>query len=410
MTAKELNSIVGTPEDISTFDSNQAWSDSGDMVLDSLWLHEPAWEWPQPVSDMPVTEPEPSSLRPTILPSIRNSIEANFVLDSALQSSASQSRSPTSMPPNNLYDDISWSSNFDSIPVGPTKNTYITRPSSDTRRLARSPTSTTSTPALVGEAARIAQEATIEELVTSTSPASNQFFTKWFWQSMSAKIELTFNLIPPRDSNILDHFHDLFHRFFRVTFLKPRHMEVCPPHLYLMKCAIGAAYTGPKAEGFHSALMEAQRGKLVDVALCQTLTDGETFGLIQSLTLLQTAMLAFGDRKALEIALGVMDLIVSLGRRIRLFEEAAQSSDAYKRLASGIVKLDVVVTCLFGTQTSLTEEEKDIKVPQGGEEVLDRLVHKATVTAKANPDTYPRCPGYTGRRAISTKRLFSELL
>lgn len=420
MTAEEINSIAGTPEEISTFGSNQTWT-GNDGTMGSLWLQDPAWDWPQMVPNMPVMEPRPSALRTTSSP-IKDAIGPGFVLDPALNLGGTALQSSSSIPSGNLcdaspYDNMLWlsrpSAQFESIPVGPTTtNHQSSRNTSDHGCHGRSQSTPTptSTPTLSGEAARIAQEATLKELVllsTSIFTVSNHHSgdRNWFWQSMSSKIELAFSLdgMASRDSNIFEHFIKLFYKFFNVSWPTKQPdvaaVDAFPPHLYLMMAAIGAAYAGPKADAFHLQVLDALRPSLVDAALHKTLTPETIFPLIQSLALLQAAMINFSDRKALEIAPGLSNLIVSLCRRISLFEGASYggSQNTKKRLAYGVARLDAAVACLFGMTTLLTEdEERNVQIPDGAEDVLDRLLQKATATATANRRSGYSNPNQTG--------------
>lgn len=155
--------------------------------------------------------------------------------------------------------------------------------------------------------------------------------------------------------------------------------------------ALGAAYAGPQAEAFHVRVVEALRPRLVDAArmhiqpTTSTSTEPsdvereEIFALVQSLSLLLAGMIFFGDRKALDVAEGVMGVIVMLGRRIGLFLRGKGSfgdEEERKRLAYRVVRLDEAVVRLFGTEMLLTREERDVGVPEGAEEVLDRLFQK----------------------------------
>ncbi|KAK4501415.1 hypothetical protein PRZ48_007224 [Zasmidium cellare] len=395
MTAEDISSIVGTPEEIKTFDSNQAWT-GNDAMVDSLWLQDPAWEWPPMIQDAPIMSPEPSSLRSTLL---KDNIEPNFILDPALNL-ASQPPTSSPMQASNLYDEVSYESShmswygtrpnphFDNIPVSnsPKNPSSSKSHSADQRRTPRSHSTPTPIPTctLLGEAARIAQETTIKELVslyTSTMTSENQ--SKYFWHSMSSKLELAFNmsgLVPCRDSNVFEHFVSLFGKFFHVGF--PIKSNDIPPHLTLVMAVIGAAYAGPKAETFHTRVMGALRVALVDVA--KTSEEG-SFWVVQSLTLLLVAMLYFGDRKVLEVAPGLVGLVVEMARKIQLFGDGGDVQR--RRVAYGVVRLDAVVACLFSRDMLLGEVERRGYVCQTGkrnEDVLDRLLMKAGGIAPVN--------------------------
>ncbi|KAF2170755.1 hypothetical protein M409DRAFT_51017 [Zasmidium cellare ATCC 36951] len=409
MTAEELSSIVGTPEEISTFDSNQSWAGNDGMV-DSLWLQDPAWEWPPMVPNMSAMESEPSSLRSTLLPHVKDTIEPTFALDPALHIGKTQAPTSSPIPSGTMYDDVSFdgsnsmpwymcqNTHFDNIPVSNHQNpsTSSSSAADHPRRAPRSqstPTPTSNTPTLlVGEAARIAQETTIRELValcitTSTTGTRSEPPNKWFWHAMSSKLELAFNLSgpnPSRDATVFEHFTSLFEKFFFVVGF-PTPSNNSPPHLHLVMAAIGAAYAGPKAEAFHARVMDALIPALVDVALqgsSSSMTREGMFYLVQSLALLQTAMLYFGDRGALDVAVGMSKLLVGMSRRICLFDEEQEghgaSMTARLKVAYGVARLDALVACLFGTERLLMEGERGGK---GKEDVIDRLLRKAAGSA-----------------------------
>ncbi|KAF7191758.1 hypothetical protein HII31_06803 [Pseudocercospora fuligena] len=216
------------------------------------------------------------------------------------------------------------------------------------------------------------QQKLITELATValsfSSPFTNPSSRSRLWSNASKKVEQTFNIrnTPSTSTHLFQHFLDLFFQNFTTSCLPSEKRFAAPeshqPHLYLIMIAIGAAYAGtPESEHFSQNLLEALRPRLTNASASRESTDG--IPMIQSLALLQAAMLNFGNRNGsrLPAAQRLNEALVRQCRRIGLFEQGGNLGmvevEERRRLATAVVKLDETVGVLNGVLPLLSDEE-----------------------------------------------------
>jgi hypothetical protein len=213
-----------------------------------------------------------------------------------------------------------------------------------------------------------------------------------FWRVAAVKVEQAFDLqgiLPPDGpathifeyfiSICLDNFVSLWPMFWKPDL----QYNAIHPHLYVTLAAIGAVYASKAAAHFHLQMLDALRMSFVMASFKQSVPDES---LCQSLVLIQSATLYFGHRRAFSTAQQLGSIVVSLARKMNIFGEsedlipllnerkaAGQPIDdlvrrwikleCRKRLAFGILRLEVFISLLLGTRPLVSFDEIKLRLP-----------------------------------------------
>ncbi|KAF2501546.1 hypothetical protein BU16DRAFT_451380 [Lophium mytilinum] len=213
-----------------------------------------------------------------------------------------------------------------------------------------------------------------------------------FWRVAAIKVEQAFDLqgILPADgpsSHIFEYFIKLFlenfHPLWPMFWRHDLAYNDIHPHLYITLSAIGAVYASKAAANFHLQMLDGLRMAFVMASFKQSLPDES---LCQSLVQIQSATLYFGHRRAFSTAQQLGSIVVSLARKMNLFGESEDiipalterknsgkpiddlvrrwiKCESRKRLAFGILRLEVFISILLGTRPLVSFEEIKMRLP-----------------------------------------------
>jgi len=213
-----------------------------------------------------------------------------------------------------------------------------------------------------------------------------------FWRVAAIKVEQAFDLqgILPTDgpsTHIFEYFIKLFldnfHPLWPMVWRHDLRFNDMHPHLYITLSAIGAVYASKAAANFHLQMLDALRMAFVMASFKQSLPDES---LCQALVLIQSATLYFGHRRAFSTAQQLGSIVVSLARKMNLFGESETiipalnnrkkagkpiddlvrrwiKCESRKRLAFGILRLEVFISILLGTRPLVSFEEIKLRLP-----------------------------------------------
>lgn len=186
-------------------------------------------------------------------------------------------------------------------------------------------------------------------------------------------------------ASCLDRFVELYLENFWILWpLFPRHNFDPPelhPVLYLVLTSIGAMYGGREASSYgamiHGKLRDLLAGSLFDLIK----TDVESLCLGQARVLTQAAALYFGHKHGFSYAQHIGSVLLAQARHIDLFAGSSQRPydeimgeaktwlnqwvliESRKRLAFGIMRLEMYTSVLLGSHPLISAEEIDWKLP-----------------------------------------------
>jgi hypothetical protein len=238
------------------------------------------------------------------------------------------------------------------------------------------------------------QEAIVDDLINYAfvGTAETPPLRKVRWKEWSLRVQQAFALCTDfhqHQEHVLNHFVALYMKYFQPLWpLFPgRHLpyDAIPPVLYLVLTSVGAMYA-PGAMAYGSMMHERLRVAFF-TAQFQFQNVGQSFEwLCQSLLTTQVASLYFGHRQAFSFAQQLGSIIVSFARKGNLFNDsferykAAKNSESTsftskqdfsswirsetrKRLAFGILRVDIFVSVLLNTPPLISYEEMNLGLP-----------------------------------------------
>ena len=213
------------------------------------------------------------------------------------------------------------------------------------------------------------------------------------WQRTSRKVEEVFelqNVVPAVGSSkhvleyfvwlYFEHFHSLWPLFWKHDL----DVNSLRPHLYITLSSIGSIYVGDAAANYHFQILEALRIQLLLAIFQHQLPEEVHESLCQLLVLIQAAIFYFGHKMAFSSPQQLGTIVVSLARKMNLFEQITASrycfvesskpskedlsrrwvqSETRKRLAFGILRAEVYVSLLLGTRPLVSFEEANLHTP-----------------------------------------------
>lgn len=215
------------------------------------------------------------------------------------------------------------------------------------------------------------------------------------WNYLCPEIERAFSLrenetATTSEHHILHQFVGLyfkhFNRLWPLIWQHGLNFEDIPGPLYLTLAMIGSMYAGGNAPAFGFMLHEYVSKVLMLAPTWRLDADDGTYSICQSLLLTQVAALYFGTKKAFSCAQQLGSILVSLARKIRLFDRfrAGRSleddptgkslpstplvskwieKESRKRLAFGIFRADTFLSLLLNTRPLLSYEEISLSLP-----------------------------------------------
>jgi hypothetical protein len=222
-----------------------------------------------------------------------------------------------------------------------------------------------------------------------TSPA--------YWYSMSLRIQNAFQLRSLQDLNqskphYLDYFVQLYqNNFFHLWPFFARHTfdsSRLHPVLYLALGAIGSMYGGNHSSQYGSLMHQHLRELLAQSLFDFLVTEDDCVSLAIARSLTQVAALYFGHNRAFSYAQHLGSIVIAQARRMDLFSppqphnvllpmpdlDSDSSTNAEwlsqwvraetrKRLAYGILRLEVYTSLLLNTRPLLSSEEMQLELP-----------------------------------------------
>ncbi|RFU24950.1 hypothetical protein B7463_g11388, partial [Scytalidium lignicola] len=238
----------------------------------------------------------------------------------------------------------------------------------------------------------------VNELVTHALKPDTEFSSsqshRGYWRASSLKLFEVFSwtefAVPDHNVPILYKFVDLFTEYFHPLWpLLPSYSfdpDVLHPILYLTLTSIGAMYGDTIYHQYGAMMHESIRKHIIAPPANHNLNE-DSLWLGQSRVLTQVAALYFGQKMAFSHAQRLGGILVSQGRRMKLFNHSktkfmlAHSREtsnrgtpgeilsrvivleARKRLAFAILRAEVYTSFLLNTRPLVSADEIDIELP-----------------------------------------------